>query len=313
MLVDYETDRDIQAACEIACVLISSDQLRRWRLKGLLPHAKQVGLGRGAGSIVRYPIGTARQALEIHRLLGVKEKLDFVGWQLWMQGYGVAEEYWRSAIRSAWANLKHIPAWLRMQEIRNPSERESIFDRVSIATFANTPFAKGLAKLPPDGRALSFGLMADVAGGSFQTSQTLDEVEQNRSRQAISTLVGQSQNPIVGGLFKSKIFQILLEEQLEGIARAFAEFHRRPYAALLQLTPEVRRELTIILQLASELNSVPGFSKGPIAKFAKVISSDQAVQAHMVIIWSLFRNAGTILAGDEIAKLGQFITAKFSN
>jgi len=311
--VEYETDLDIQATCEVARVSISPDQLRRWRQKGLLPRAKQVGLGRAAGSMVRYPIGTASRALEIHRLLGIKEKLDFVGWQLWMQGYDVAEEYWRPAIHSAWMNLKHIPAWLRIQESQNPSENQSIFDSVPIALFATTPFAKGLAKLRPDGLALSFGLMADVATGSFHTNQTLNEDEQSRNRHAISTLVGQSQNPIVGGLFKSKIFQILLEEQLEGIGRAFAEFHRRPHTALRQLTPEVRRELAIVLQLASQLNSVPGFSKGPIAKFAKAISGDRAVQAHMVVIWSVFRNVGTLLEPERIAKLGQLSSAKFSN
>ena len=111
MTAGNETEPDIRTAFQTAGVSISSDQLRRWRDQGLMPRVEQIGLGRAAGSVIRYPTGTAQLALEISRLLASKNKLSFVGWQLWMQGRDVADEYWKPAISSALASLKRIPAF----------------------------------------------------------------------------------------------------------------------------------------------------------------------------------------------------------
>ena len=71
---ENETLWDINALVEVSGVSISKGQLERWRAKGLLPKVPQIGKGRGAGSEIRYPLGTAQQAVAIVQLLAIKEK-----------------------------------------------------------------------------------------------------------------------------------------------------------------------------------------------------------------------------------------------
>lgn len=130
MTADYETEADIQRAFRNPGASISRDQLRRWRDQGLMPNVKQVGMGRAAGSVIHYPSGTASLALEIRRLLAIKKKVSFVGWQLWLNGHEVSEGHWKPAIHSALADLKRIPAFLRLMEMRNPNKDETIFDQI---------------------------------------------------------------------------------------------------------------------------------------------------------------------------------------
>lgn len=75
---------------ELRATGASKDQLRAWRQARLLPRAIQkVGLGRGRGSESRYPIGTARIASRIQALLKQRRNLNYVGWELWRDGYPV--------------------------------------------------------------------------------------------------------------------------------------------------------------------------------------------------------------------------------
>ncbi len=276
-----------------------------------MPRVNQVGRGRAAGSIIRYPSGTAALAIEIHRLLSVKKKLNFVGWQLWMQGYQVAEEYWKPAINSALSNLKHIPAWLRTMERNNQNENETIFDQVPTLQFRNSPFAKGLAKLPPDMKAFSFGFLADVAKGTFERHQTASRMEQTQNRQTISKFVGQSFKQTVAGILPKADFEIDLEIQLEALSHAIDKIQRHPYSVLVEITPQARIEFSTLLHLAAQLNLIiPTFEKSSIGRFTKAIVQDQIVQAHLVIIWCIFRKMGTILDSAKIAEIASNLGSK---
>lgn len=309
-MLEFETALGLREEFKRNDVIISADQLRRWRDQGLMPRVMQVGKGKAAGSIIRYPQGTARLAIEIYRLLLVKKKLDFVGWQLWMQGYDVADAYWKPTINSALASLKHIPAWLRTMEKRNQVESETIFDQVPAAQFLNTPFAKGLAKLSPDMRAFAFGLLADVARGTFERYQATNNLEQNENRRAISKFVGQSLNPLVAGLFSSLHFEIDLERQLHGISKAMAAFHKKPFAVLAELTPQARTEFSTVLQISRQLSLSPVVYKSPVGRFTMAIDAEQIVQAQCVIVWSLFSKMGTISEPKEILEIASNLELK---
>ena len=314
MTAGYETEADIQDAFRNAGALISPDQLRRWRDQGLMPPVRQVGMGRAAGSAIHYPLGTAQLALEIQRLLAIKKKLSFVGWQLWLRGHEVADQYWKPATVSALAELKRIPAFLRLLEMKNQNKDETIFDQIVPSQFRHTPFAKVLAKLSPDLVALGFGLIADMAKGIFSQNQLADQSTQIVNRRAISKLIGQSTRSTIAGMFSKSEFEIALDSQLIAVSDALAEIQEHPTAILAELTPQARRELAMVLQIAHERSSVSSdFRKSPIGTFAKAIAGNQNVQIYGVIIWGIFRKMGTILDPDQIAAMAQNLALKFEN
>jgi hypothetical protein len=88
---------------------ISSRQLSEWGRKGLLPPSRSPGLGRGKGrQTAVYPFGTARQAIECSKLFGQNLSAAEVGWELWVQGYSVGEEYWKPHFEKANQLLKNL-------------------------------------------------------------------------------------------------------------------------------------------------------------------------------------------------------------
>ncbi len=271
-------------------------------------------MGRAAGSVIHYPLGTAQLALEIGRLLAIKKKARFVGWQLWLHGHEVSEEHWKPDISSALAELKRIPAFLRLMEIRNANKNETIFDQIEPVQFRKTPFAKGLAKPSANMTALAFALLADVAKGNYAPHQIADLSEQIQNVRAISKLIGQPTKTKGAKESSKSDFEIDLETQLEAISLAMEKIQKQPDFVLAQLTPEVRIELATVFQIARQLNlAVPAFEKSPIGRFAKAIADDGIGQAHSVIIWSLFRKMGTILDPDQIAAMAQNLALKSEN
>lgn len=314
MTAGYETEADIQEAFRNAGALISPDQLRRWRDQGLMPPVRQVGKGRAAGSVIHYPAGTAQLALEIQRLLAIKKKLSFVGWQLWLRGHDVADQYWKPATVSALAELKRIPAFLRLLEMRNRNKDETIFDQIKPSQFQNTPFAKGLAKISPDMIALGFGLVADIAKGIFSQNQLADQSTQIENRRAISRLIGQSTRSIIAGMFSKSEFEAALDAQLIAVSDALAEIQKHPSVILAELTPQARRELAMVLQIATARSlASPDLRKSPIGTFAKAIAGNQNAQIYGVLVWVAFRKMGTILNPDQIAAMAQNLALKFEN
>src|SRR5690606_24318824 len=80
---------------------ISSDQIERWRREGLLPSPMQFGHGRGRGSHTEVSSASVAQAREIARLYAIRRKREWVGWQLWLRGFDVAERYWCEPLEKA--------------------------------------------------------------------------------------------------------------------------------------------------------------------------------------------------------------------
>lgn len=310
MIADHESEEELQTAFEAGGVSISSDQLRRWRDQGLMPRVTQHGLGRALGSVIHYPIGTARLALEIDGLLSIKKKLSFVGWHLWMQGYEVSDRYWKPALGSALADLRRIPAFLRLKEMRNRNKNETIFDQFDLGHFRNSAFAKGVSRLSKDNSTLALALLSDVAIGSFDENGTKDQSERDTNRQSIFELIGQSSANTVAGLFRRPHFEVDIMRQLQAVTKSLSEIHRTRSIPKFEIAPDARIEFFAIMQIANQLNStIPAFGKSPIGRFAKPLSYDQGVQAYAVVIWSVFREMGTILPPDEIVSQSKILTA----
>ena len=86
-------------AAKDAGFAVSQSQLARCPRGGLLPTPRQQRLGRGKGSRTFYRIGTTKQLLVLCRLHEKEKSLAIVGWRLWVQGYAVADGYWRPMFR----------------------------------------------------------------------------------------------------------------------------------------------------------------------------------------------------------------------
>lgn len=68
----------------------SDDQLRRWRRLGLLPEPLwRDAYGRGGGSDVYYPVGTASQLIDLLHFRREVRQLEQVGWLLWGRDHPV--------------------------------------------------------------------------------------------------------------------------------------------------------------------------------------------------------------------------------
>jgi hypothetical protein len=86
-----ETVEHLLAAAQEAGFEVTRDQLHRWQREGVLPRPRQRGLGRGRGTEVLYPPGSARQLVALCEQLQSKRSLIDASWVLWWNGYWVSE------------------------------------------------------------------------------------------------------------------------------------------------------------------------------------------------------------------------------
>ena len=299
-----ETWPEIQRLCGHANASVSKDQLERWRFNGLLPKVRQVGKGRGLGSETLYPIGTARQVIAIVELLSIKEKFSFVGWHLWMRGFNVDERYWKSDVDNAIFLLKRTPAYVRLMDMKYSTDAKSVYDQIPPGIFRHTPLAKGIAKLSPDMQALSFGLLGEVATGGFNSFTEIQSDDPKINMDTISKFIGLPMQPIVAGIFPKLDFEKDFELQLGAISNALHDFRTNPSISIERITPNMRREFMAVLDIADNLQlATPAFRKSPIGRFAKVFANDQKLQAFGIVLWSVFREMGTIQSNDDIMEL----------
>jgi hypothetical protein len=130
----WEAREDINAAARGKGLKPPSDhQLERWRGARLLPPVRQ-DPNAYRGSTVEYPPGTAKQVVRLMELLAVKEKFDYVGWQLWWEGFEVGEEHWRpklkAAAKSGDKGLRGFKGILARWRNDDSDSRETEFDRL---------------------------------------------------------------------------------------------------------------------------------------------------------------------------------------
>lgn len=310
----WETWQEIQLLCDFANAPVSKDQLERWRLNGLLPKVSQVGKGRGSGSETRYPIGTANQAIAIVQLLSIKEKLNFVGWQLWIRGFTVDERYWKSEIDDAIYQLKRTPAYVRLMDRKYLTDEKTVYDQIPASNFKKTPFAKGLSKLSPDMQALSFGLLGEIAKGNFTNFESIPSDDPKINMDTISKFIGLPMQPIVAGIFPKLDFEKEFELQLGAISNALHDLRTNSSSTIEKITPDIRREFSAVLDITCNLQLViPAFHKSAIGRFAKAFENDQKLQAFGIVLWSVFREMGTIQSDDEIMELAAISNANAVN
>lgn len=308
MTASYETLSDIETRCRHAGVSISGDQLRRWRDKGLMPPVKQLGKGRGAGSEIQFAVGSGALAVEIHRLLRIKKKFDFVGWHLWLRGYEVDAQYWRPQIDAQRKLIKRLPALRRWADIKYQDKNSTIFDEFDVEAFQGFPVFKPLSKLNQYSKAYIFGVMAEIATGQFERFQTNASPDDDDNRATFFSAMGFSKAEWAIDLARQLGFLDQLEIQLQAISLAFAEIQKANVSAIETYDRDARIEFSDAIALASnmELLTLKASDRNQtILKVGSRILNDdnRQLQAQLFLIWYYFRKQQTILSQIEISQL----------
>lgn len=305
MTARYETLSDIETLCRGAGFSISSDQLRRWRDKGLMPPVKQAGKGRGGGSETQFAAGTGALAIEIQKLLRTKKKFEFVGWQLWLKGYDVDARYWRPRIESEANFIKRIPEILEIAQTKLNDDSKTIFDSFGVEAFRGFPIFNPLSKLDPDSKAYVLGVMANIATGQFERFQSYASPDDKDNRTTIYSAMGFSKAKWaieLAGLFG---FTDQLEMQLRAISLAFAEIQKANVSAFEACDSDARIEFSDTIAFATNLEFLTSKALNRNQSILKIGSTilnadNRQLQAQLFLIWYYFRKQQTILSQIEI-------------
>ena len=310
-MIDWETREDLANAFAGAGVTISYDQLERWRGKGLLPKARQAGAGKGQGTIVYFPKGTAAQAIAIQRHLNEYEKLDYAGWRLWLEGFQVDDRYWRPHIEMACRNLIRVREFIQSVERRHErgTGQDTIYDKVGKKLLRRLPFYNPLSKLPNEIQASIPRVIAEIILGVFSTFQ-LHIMDDDGIKYRDTFLSGTGIVPHGKASrysdafdFKSHIESVLsvLSVSIEDISLNNAN----------EVFPQenVRAEFLNVTGIATSLYNTSGSNfeqpKRSLKIAFKIISmKNPLIQATMLLIWDRYRKVSTnILSETEIEAL----------
>lgn len=301
------TAEQMRAALDAAGAQITCHQIERWRRTGLLPRPRQIGHGRGLGSHCVAPLESVAQAQEIVRLYGLREKRDWVGWQLWLRGFQVDERYWREPIESARNALRQV------REAGTKLGRHIGMDAGSIKAAAlamtrGTVLYAPIAKLHPEMVETVIGYGIEIVNGKFAGFSLDGNAKPNRKdlNAAIETIgaTAAERHKIAGdGIDFSK----LIEPALQEISQALSRIMRQQKIGEPSL--EARREFLVGLELGIELNrhfkADFGRNAFGLGKFSRIAENPAInLQATMLYIWAEYREISKVkLAFPEIASM----------
>ena len=303
---ESETLWDINVLAENAGVSISKHQLERWRFKGLLPRVQQIGKGRGAGSEVRYPVGTAQQAVAIVQLLAVKDKFDFVGWNLWLQGYLVEDRYWRPILINAARLIRRTTAYVRLMEMKTQHDNSTIYEKFEVKNFANSPIYKALSSLKPDARAYVLTTFADIALGRFSGFSSYDEIDFKIQRDNILSAIGINNNVLTKAISRNMGFYELIEPRLKDISismRSISSNAKFLSAIEIENGRQITNQAIKFVNVFNIFNEIVLHGSARFLKMGAQIVRRSDFQAAAILVLGKVYASGSIKSGTEIAEM----------
>ena len=163
----WETREDINAAARAKGLSEPSlFQLARWRRVNLLPPVRP-----DHGSSVEYPLGTARQTVRLIELLRDKETFEYVGWELWWEGFEVGRHYWEPKLRDAAANwdlgIELLKPLLTLWRSGGGDEDETPFEKLQRQIPIRMLAPQIARRLGAVEIAALLRILAHVGGGKF--------------------------------------------------------------------------------------------------------------------------------------------------
>lgn len=289
---------------------ITDSQIERWRRQGLLPRPEQIGRGQGRGSIVIVPPESAAQALEIQRLYAIREKRDWVGWQLWLRGYQVDNRYWKPAIEQARSDIRQVRQYARNSDRITQSQLPEVEQlKVHVlAIFRNTPVYAPMTQIAAEMLETLLNFGKEIVLGQFSGFSRIGDNEPNsEERSAAIAMIGAAaaDRDHIG---EQKLnFKGPIESILSNLSKSIGTVSRS--RSMAEPSVQARQEFLQILETAADLYRSLSWIFGQSAFGLGVINRIAAnpainLQAAMLLIWSPFRQmTDDILSPTEIEKL----------
>ena len=280
----------------------TASQVERWRREGLLPHPRQIGHGRGKGSHVVVPSSSVAQVQELVRLYAIRRKRKWVGWQLWLRGFVVAERYWREPLesaRNALLETRHAALKYQRSTVAAQTDPAAFKGRV-LSAVRNTPLHTPLTKIPPDFVETLAGFMLEILLGKFTGFSREGNSQPNRQeRDAVLAVMGA--NTAVSRLIAD--FAGTIESELQDIAKAISAIARRN--SIAQPSAEARHEFLMAIEYGTSLYWISKAILGhkALGAFNRIATNPAiAPQAIMLLGWAEYRkisNSISPLAASE--------------
>jgi hypothetical protein len=186
---EFETSAEIRIAAGKHGFDVSEARLARWHRDGLIPQPRQKSLGRGKGTVSRYPAGTTHQVLVLCQIRMRYRSLDEVGWRLWWLGFPVGDHFGVAQLKTAAHQWDQHMAQLRtiheMRESDDDLTSDAAFEqleRMANRRIKKSFIARIRKRVGKKNFETSVKFIVDIATGNFRTNlqSQYDPREQQR-------------------------------------------------------------------------------------------------------------------------------------
>lgn len=327
----FESREDlVRLILEAGHTMPSEHQLERWRGEGLLAPVRQVQT-RYHGSSVEFPIGTAKQIIEIQRLLKIKNSFDYVGWELWWSGFPVDDKWWKPKLKNIAENadkeLDIVKDVLRKAEDNSDdliSYPTSIFDQQISLPTKGSFFSRIVRRVQPDEIGRLMRVLSEISIGSFhgfddpndQTPNSdqgivisaFDIHDQNSFKPFQPSKANENDKHIIDG--KRLELAKGLPAMLQAISQAFSNYK---FADVIDFPVEeieaARDDYRNGLQIAENLYESTSWVFGDRALGLRLINwianhNSEASKSHSILLFALLKRVSAdILPSSEISKM----------
>lgn len=204
---------EIEAALTRRGLSIPQSTLRSWRESGLLPTAKR-------GGLTRYPEHTVEQAIAADRLFNRKNKNEFVGWNLWLEGFEVPERYWRphfeNGARNSFRTIRKVASLLTSGDDNKIDAFEEELSRIVNQSIVPEPLKPIVRRMDTASLLGTVSLVSNAFAGIYLEDEDAD-FEQSRI-DGVATLSGMSRKNRHAIQGKSIKFTEALQSLLRSLA-----------------------------------------------------------------------------------------------
>lgn len=287
---------------------IDERRLARWHREGLLPTARQRGLGRGLGTESLYPAGTEKQLLALLAIRRTKRRLSAVAWDLWWQGFQVSEEHVRTILRTTAARVVKVSALMR--DSRTGGLSAKAIELLDKGAHFPRPLAASARKLAPGHTEAIAEVLLEVLAGTYDglplapgsSSAVAGSLEALLGLERARTDTVLDKGPWLTGSVDD------IHDVLAQMARHMREVDwprladQAPWSDVVQARDQAQGFWTTISTF-SEFAEV-GFGKGAfgfgiLREMMRQMMKDQTLQAFLLLWWIVVRHDPAVREGQD--------------
>lgn len=303
---EFETSADIRTAAGKHGFAVSEARLARWHREGLIPQPRQKSLGRGKGTVSRYPAGTTHQVLVLCQTRKRYRSLDEVGWRLWWLGFPVGDRFGITQLKTAarqWdqhmAQLRTIHEMLESDDDLTSDAAFEQLERMANRRIKKSFIARIRKRVSKKNFETSVKFIVDIATGNFRTNtrpSRHDPYEQQRDDAIHEKILGLSP---ARRHKRAGFGPWLVGPIADALANLSASIGGRSFAQVIAATdtPDILRAREELRDIASgAITIVRGsqhiFGKNPLGLQVLADSFERASRtdlAFMLIAWCQIR------------------------